>query len=103
VDKDKYLKPEMSCNVTFLQPQKAEKKDAPPQRIVTIPKDAVTTRDGKPVVFQIEDNKVHQLPVTTGADLHGQVIVISGLAGAETLVNNPPQTLKDGDKVKLKS
>jgi len=103
VDKDKYLKPEMSCNVTFLQPQKADKKDSPPQRIVTIPKDAVTTRDGKPVVFQIEDNKVHQLPVTTGADLHGQVIVISGLAGSETLVNNPPQKLKDGDTVKVKS
>jgi len=102
VDKDKYLKPEMSCNVTFLQPQKAEKKDSPPQRIVTIPKDAVTTRDGKPVVFQIEDNKVHQLPVTTGADLHGQVIVVSGLGGSETLVNNPPQTLKDGATVKVK-
>ena len=30
LDKDKYLKPEMSCNVTFLQPQKAaEKKDRP--------------------------------------------------------------------------
>jgi len=103
VDKDKYLKPEMSCNVTFLQPQKAaEKKGSPPQRIVTIPKDAVTTRDGKPVVFQIEDNKVHQLPVTTGADLHGQVIVTSGLTGSETVVNNPPQKLRDGDTVKLK-
>ena len=38
VDKDKYLKPEMSCNVTFLQPQKqAEKTAAAPKRIVTIP------------------------------------------------------------------
>jgi RND family efflux transporter MFP subunit len=104
LDKDKYLKPEMSCNVTFLQPQKAaEKRGSPPPRIVTISKDAVTTRDGKPVVFQIENNKVHQLPVTTGADLHGQVIVTSGLGGSETLVNNPPQKLKDGDTVKLKS
>ncbi len=103
LDKDKYLKPEMSCNVTFLQPQKAtEKKDTLPQRIVTIPKDAVATRDGKPVVFQVEGSKVHQLPVTTGADLHGQVIVNSGLGGSETLVNNPPQTLKDGDTVKVK-
>ena len=25
-DKDKYLKPEMSCNVTFLQPPKTEKR-----------------------------------------------------------------------------
>jgi HlyD family secretion protein len=103
VDKDKYLKPEMSCNVTFLEPQKGtEKKDSPPQRIVTISKDAVTTRDGKPVVFQIEDNKVHLLPVTTGPDLHGQVIVTSGLTGSETVVNNPPQKLKDGDTVKVK-
>jgi HlyD family secretion protein len=103
VDKDKYLKPEMSCNVTFLEPQKGtEKKDSPPQRIVTISKDAVTTRDGKPVVFQIEDNKVHLLPVTTGPDLHGQVIVKSGLTGSETVVSNPPQKLKDGDTVKVK-
>jgi HlyD family secretion protein len=103
-DKDKYLKPEMSCNVTFLQPQKAEeKKNAAPKRIVTIPKDAITTRDGKSVVFQIENNKARQLPVTTGPDLHGQVIVTSGLEGSETLVSNPPQTLKDGATVKVKA
>jgi len=46
---------------------------------------------------------VHQLPVTTGPDLHGQVIVTSGLGGSETLVNNPPQTLKDGATVKIKA
>ncbi len=74
-----------------------------PKRIVTIPKEAVTTRDGKSVVFQIEGSKVHLLPVTTGNDLHGQVIVISGLGGSETLVNNPPQKLRDGDQVKVKS
>jgi len=103
VDKDKYLKPEMSCNVTFLQPQKAEKKEATPRRIVTIPKDAITTRDGKSVVFELDGNKVRQLPVTTGNELHGQVIVVSGLGGSETLVNNPPQKLKDGDTVKVKA
>jgi RND family efflux transporter MFP subunit len=101
-DKDKYLKPEMSCNVTFLEPQKAEKAKTAPQHIVTIPKDAITTREGKSVVFQVDGKKVRQLPVTTGADLHGQVIVISGLGGEERLVNNPPQTLKDGDSVRVK-
>ncbi len=104
LDKDKYLKPEMSCNVTFLQPQKqAEKTAAAPRRIVTIPKETIVTRDGKSVVFQIEDNKVHQLPVVTGADLRGGVIVTNGLAGSETLVSNPPDKLKDGDSVKVKS
>ncbi len=103
LDKDKYLKPEMSCNVTFLEPKKASQPNAPPQRIVTISKDAITTRDGKSVVFAIDDRKVHMVPVTTGNDLNGQVIVSSGLVGSETLVTNPPQKLKDGDMVKIKS
>ena len=104
VDKDKYLRPEMSCNVTFLQPQKkAEKTTAETKRIVTIPKEAIVTRGGKSVVFQVENNKVHQLPVITGADLRGGVIVTNGLAGSETLVSNPPEKLKDGDSVKVKS
>ncbi len=107
LNKDKYLKPEMSCNVTFLEPKKEPKKNAQPnatpQHIVTISKDAITSRDGKSVVFEINDRKVHMIPVITGNDLNGQVIVTSGLAGSETLVTNPPQNLKDGDVVKVKS
>ena len=102
LDKDKYLKPEMSCNVTFLEPKKDLQPNAPAQRIVTVSKDALTTRDGRPVVFEIEDRKVRMIPVTTGNDLNGQVIVRNGLAGSETLVNNPPQKLKDGDTVRVK-
>lgn len=103
LDKDKYLKPEMSCNVTFLEPTKKEQPNAPPQRIVTISKDAVTTRNGKPVVFEVESRRVHMVPVVTGNDLNGQVIVKDGLVGSETLVSNPPQKLQDGDSIKVKS
>jgi RND family efflux transporter MFP subunit len=105
LDKDKYLRPEMSCNVTFLEPpaKRTESASAPPTRIITVPKDAVVTKDGKPTVFEIVDKKARALTVTTGADLHGQIIVKQGLAGGETLVNNPPQKLKDGDVVKAKS
>ena len=103
LDKDKYLKPEMSCNVTFLEPPKKESQsNAPPQRIVTISKDAITTRDGKSVVFEVDNRKVHMVPIVTGNDLNGQVIISNGLAGSETLVSNPPQRLKDGDTVRVK-
>jgi RND family efflux transporter MFP subunit len=103
LNKDKYLKPEMSCNVTFLEPPKKESpSNVPPQRIVTISKDAITSRNGKQVVFLVEDRKVHLVPVTTGNDLNGQVIVKNGLSGSETLVNNPPQKLQDGDTVRVK-
>ena len=103
LDKDKYLRPEMSCNVTFLQPQKRQSTNSAPQRIVTVPKDAIITRDGRQTVFAIEDNKARAMPVVTGADLHGQIIVKQGLAGGETIVNNPPQKLKDGDAIRVKS
>jgi RND family efflux transporter MFP subunit len=104
LNKDQYLKPEMSCNVTFLEPSKtAAQKNAPAQRMVTIPKEAVVSREGKSVVFEVENNKVRQLPIVTGPDLRGQVIVKDGLVGSETLVNDPPQKLKDGDAVKVKS
>jgi len=103
LDKDKYLRPEMSCNVTFLQPQKKQSASAEPQRIVTIPKDAVITRGGQATVFEIENNKAKAMPVVTGPDLHGQIIVKQGLAGGETIVNNPPQKLKDGDAIRVKA
>jgi len=104
LDKDKFLRPEMSCNVTFLQPQakRTQSAGAAPQAIITVPKDAVITKGGKPTVFQIEDNKARALTVVTGADLRGQIIVKQGLSGGETLVTNPPQKLKDGDNVKVK-
>jgi len=104
LDKDRRIKPEMSCNVTFLQPQKkGAEKDATPVRIVTVPKDTLTTRDGKQVVFVIENNKAREVAVVTGNELKGQVIVKSGLVGTESLVNNPPQKVADGTSVKIKS
>jgi len=104
LDKDRLIKPEMSCNVTFLEPpKKGEQKEAAPVRIVTVPKDAITTRNGKQVVYVIDNNKAHEVVVVTGNELKGQVIVKSGLAGTESLVNNPPQKVVDGTSVKIKS
>ena len=104
LDKDHLIKPEMSCNVTFLEPAKKDAaKDAVPVRIVTIPKDAITTRAGKQVVYVVENNKAREIEVITGNELKGQVIVKSGLAGGETLVNNPPQKVVEGTAVKSKS
>jgi RND family efflux transporter MFP subunit len=103
LDKDRLIKPEMSCNVTFLEPKKGDQKEVVALRIVTVPKDALITRNGKQVVYVIEGNKVREVAVVTGNDLKGQVIVKSGLVGTESLVNNPPQKVVDGASVKVKS
>jgi HlyD family secretion protein len=106
LDKDKDLKPEMSAKVTFLEPEK--KKDesqtnTPAAPTVTVPKDAVATRDGKAVVFEIREGKARSRPVTVGIERQGQVVIREGLSGGETLVLKPGEAVKDGAAVKVKS
>jgi len=103
LEKDKDLKPEMSANVTFLEaPKKGVVKDAPPERIVTVPKNTVVQREGRKIVFEVENGKVAERPVETGSDMQDRVVVKKGLIGSETLVSSPPATLRDGDNVKVK-
>jgi RND family efflux transporter MFP subunit len=102
LDKDKDLKPEMSAKVTFLEPaQQASASAAPARSIVSVPKDAVVTRDGKTAVFQVQDGKVRLRSVSTGGETKGQ-LEVNGLSGGEVLVARPPETLKDGDQVRIK-
>jgi len=105
IDKDKDLKPEMSAKVTFLEPQRAEAPvavDAAPSKpVILVPQSAVVNRDGSKV-FEIVDDRARMRSVTTGAIRGDRVIVTDGLAGSETLVDKPAETLKDGDAVKKK-
>jgi len=104
LDKDKDLKPEMSAKVTFLEIAKASDatSDAPVAPVVSVPKAAVANRDGRPVVFEIREGKARSRAVVVGVERGGQVVVKEGLVGGETLVSNPPDTLKDGDPVRVK-
>jgi HlyD family secretion protein len=103
-DKDANLKPEMSAKVTFLEPAKpAAPTSRPAEPVVTVPREAVATRDGKAVVFVVgPDSKVQPRPVTTGAEIKGQLTVRSGLSGGEAIVLNPPPTLSAGDSVRAR-
>ena len=105
LEKDKDLKPEMSAKVTFLEPEKPKDETAaavPAPPVVIVPKDAVVTRDGKSVVFEVRDGKTRARPVTLGAERQGQVVVRDGLAGGETLVLRPGDAIRDGAAVKIK-
>jgi HlyD family secretion protein len=103
LDKDKDLRPEMSATVTFLEPRKKTAgNDAPLQPVITIPKEAVATRDGKTVVFEVRNGRVVARAVAISAERQGQVVVKDGLSGGETIVRQAPDGLKDGDPVKVK-
>ena len=104
LDKDKDLKPEMSAKVTFLELEKKAAENAPPPApVVAVPKEAVATRDGKSVVFEVVAGKAKLRAVALGAERQGQVVVKDGLQGGETLVVRPPESLKEGDSVRAKS
>src|SRR2546423_2357104 len=106
LDKDKDLKPEMSGKATLREPAKKDSSRGTDsgKPVVSVPKDAIATRDGKTVVFEVrDDKKVYELPITTGNENQDQVIVRQGLVGSEKLVLHPSDKLKAGDAVKLKS
>jgi len=104
LDKDEDLKPEMSAKVTFLEPEK-EQDNVPEEAapVVLVPREAVVSRGGRSVVFLVREGKVQERPVVLGTPRKGQVIVEDGLAGGETLVARPPESLSDGDAVRIKA
>jgi HlyD family secretion protein len=104
LDKDVKLRPEMSAKVQFLEPVKASASSAAPvaAAVVSAPAAAVVQRDGRPVVFEVVQGHARQRGVVAGPERQGQVVVKEGLQGTETLVVRPPDSLKDGDAVRIK-
>jgi len=70
--------------------------------VVLVPHDAVVSRDGKSTVFLVREGKAQARSVTTGTERQGQVVIREGLSGGEILISRPPETLKDGDAVRVK-
>lgn len=100
LEKDKDLKPEMSAKVTFIEAQNPT--SAAPTAEVTVPAEAVAKRAGKSVVFEVHGGRVRERGIVMGTERQGQIVVREGLIGSETLVSRPPETLKDGDAVRIK-
>lgn len=99
LDKDPNLKPEMSAKATFIETRPAQTGAAPAKATVVVPQRAVISRDGRPHVFEVVDGTARLVAVTTGPTRQEGVVVTNGLVGTETLVANPPEGLKHGDRV----
>jgi RND family efflux transporter MFP subunit len=105
LEKDKDLKPEMSARVTFLEMEGEGEPSTGEDRTqqVTVPVEALATREGETVVFLVRDGRAVQRVVVKGLERQGQVAIKQGLAGGETLVASPPEALRDGSVVKVSS
>jgi RND family efflux transporter MFP subunit len=104
LDKDRDLKPEMTARVVFVEPEKAEVAGVAPPAApwISVPQETLVMRDGKSFVFEVRDGRARAREVVTGVTRQGLVVVRQGLGGSETLVTRPPETLKDGDAVRVR-
>jgi RND family efflux transporter MFP subunit len=97
---DPRILPDMGVKVSFLRDAPAPGQAAVVARAL-VPKTAVRTADGRSVVFVLKEDRVERRAISVGLENGDQVEVISGVSAGERVVVEAPQTLKDGDKVKV--
>jgi len=100
VDRDSRILPEMSAKVAFLSRQVSPGEEAP--RLVINPA-AVRDRNGRKVVFLIKEDRAIEKEIKTGQMLGDMSEVADGLKAGDKVVINPPDKLKDRDRVNLAS
>ena len=99
---DPRILPDMGVKVSFLRDEPAGGQAAAAPRAL-VPKTAVRTADGKSVVFVLKEDRVERRAVSVGFENGDQIEVLSGVSAGERVVVDAPQTLKDGDKVKVQT
>lgn len=98
---DSYLRPEMNASVAFLADEKsaATGGTAAARPVIVVPASAVKSD----AVFVVLGGKAVRRAVKTGPTMGQNVRVEQGLIGGEDLIVNPPDGLKDGDRVRVKA
>lgn len=94
-DPDGIIRPEMNAKVTFVDTASGPAK-------VLVPKEAVMTREGRSLVFLQQGAQALSRPVKVGNEVDGRVEVLEGLTGGETVVIRGAETLRDGQRLRVK-
>jgi RND family efflux transporter MFP subunit len=99
LETDDRILPEMSAKVAFLsQPLKPSAR----QPRLTIPQAALVTKNGASYSFRVTGNRVRLVPITPGLTMNDLVEVTRGLKEGDRVVINPPPSLRDGSRVKVR-
>jgi RND family efflux transporter MFP subunit len=98
-ERDPRVLPEMSARVAFLEREITREEETPRTSVNPA---AVVSRNGKQVVFIVEDDKAVERAVTIGEKIGDSVEIQEGIKPGEKVVVNPPKKLKSGSKVKRK-
>jgi len=97
--KDNRIVPDMGVRVSFLETPVA---GAPKPSGAWVAASAVTTDNGKSVVFVVDHDRARKVAVEVGDKRDADQLIKLGLRGGETVVVAPPAGFGDGQKVRLK-
>ncbi|MGH8402253.1 MAG: efflux RND transporter periplasmic adaptor subunit [Gammaproteobacteria bacterium] len=95
---DPRILPQMGVQVWFYAEQNKNAK--PSAATISIPQSALHGSGGNQYVYLVREGRVKQQSVKTLAGANGQVSVLSGLNGGETLVVSASSPLHDGEVVR---
>ena len=97
---DSRVLPEMGAKVLFLTKQ-AEKSEMQEKPFLSVPSTAVTERDGKKIVYCVNDNVATSVVVTIGRRFGASTEILSGITPGEKVIDNISAAIVDGVKVKI--
>mgnify|MGYP001550774401 CR=1 FL=1 len=97
VERDPRVLPDMSAKVAFLSRAVPQNERKP---VTAVQPAAITERDGKKVVFVVQDDKVRQIPVSVGKKI-GELLEVQGIKAGDKVVLQPGDKLQDGGAVSL--
>ncbi|MGB4595496.1 MAG: efflux RND transporter periplasmic adaptor subunit [Anaerolineaceae bacterium] len=82
------IKPDMTAGVSIIVGEKVD--------VWAVPAEAITTRDGKQVVYVLRDGEPQSVEVTTGAYSDQKIeIIAADLSEGETILLSPPSSLTE--------
>lgn len=97
IERDPRVLPDMSAKVSFLTRPLTEAEKTP---VTAVQSSAVTKRDGKDVVFVIENDIAKQTAIVVAGKI-GDLLQVSGVKPGEKVVISPGEKLKDGAAVAI--
>jgi multidrug efflux pump subunit AcrA (membrane-fusion protein) len=71
------------------------------EKAIVVPPEMVITRNNRPVVFVLEDEKAVEREVEIGIETRDGVEIVSGLTQEDSLIVEGFETLRDGTPVRI--
>jgi RND family efflux transporter MFP subunit len=100
VNRDDRVLPEMSSRVAFLSEPSGRADQKP---LIAIPTAAVITRGERRIVFVVRGERAEEKTVEPGGPIGSRIEIKSGLRPGERVVTNPPEGLRNGDRIRIKT